>query len=89
MAGMLSSCWLLFFFCERKLQQVFIVRCFCLFVCLGGVLGGFFGLFFFLNMLVLLMVLQMNPTSLAIKHETSHWVFSSLPQGISCQFTAM
>lgn len=44
----------------------------------------------FLSKLVLhLMVLIMDLIWLAVQHETSHWVFSRLSRGISCQFTAM
>ena len=43
----------------------------------------------FLSKLVLLMVLIMYLIWLAVQHETSHLVFSRLPRGISCQFTAM
>lgn len=43
----------------------------------------------FLSKLVLLMVLIMDLIWLAVQHETSHWVFSRLPRGISCQFIAM
>ena len=43
----------------------------------------------FLSKLVLLMVLIMALIWLAVQHETSHWVFSRLSRGISCQFTAM